>query len=462
MWARLSRIAGTTHDVWRTSQLYTFCLWLLTGLVLTAGNGLWLRATVAQTGPDLSKFDPDIYPAIDVGHAAPVLIRADESVQLEFMLACAFTLPSGDSCLPNATLFVARGHSNTFTSVALTEQNRDSLRVLTADLPATDVNGQGLRYYLEVREEQTGAQVRYPTVGIIEPLILPAFTPVYATAGTKLSPELVLHLPWGAGQTGVGIDQGPNQMTTSVDSFDVAPDGTLALLDHVNERVIVIGKDKQFRSFPVPVKGVGDITIDAQGRVTVLDLVGERAADSKVRIPQLYHFKPNGTLESKAPVFAMRPHRLSDDLAVPDMVNQRNVWPLHSNGQARSRNEQRQSRSRTQLLIQYLTDRQARFADTQRGLAFEVQSEQSLGAIPYFGRTQQGYVAVFEAHDYRIVWFDTQGRVLQDVIVPNHQYSVFNPHGRVGVDHTGGVYILGSTADGLNVHRVQGPSEVQQ
>jgi hypothetical protein len=448
---------------WFTGRVRRFSVWLIIGFVLALVNTMLFNGAFAQTGPDLDKFDPDLYPAIDVGHSAPVLVRSDEKVQLEFTFACGFALPSGERCHPEATLFVARGRSGEFAPVALTEQNRDSLRVLTAELPASDANGPGLRYYLEVREDQVGVRLRYPSAGVLEPTVRSAFTPMGLSAGQQMSPELVLRVPWGDGSEAVGLDQKPNKATLSVDAFDVAPNGTLALLDHVNTRVMLIDpRNHTFRSVAVLLKGVGDVEIDGQGQVTVLDLVGERSQNSKVKTPQLHRLGANGQLMASAPVFALRPTQLTEDATVLDMTDQREITPLNLAGQARSRDEQHQSRTQASLLVQFLTGSQARLADTKRGLAFELRADHDLGAIPYFARTGQSYVVAFESENLRLVWFDAQGHVLKDVVVPNRQSSVFNPTGRIGIDKTGAVYILGSTPEALEIHRVQGPREVTQ
>lgn len=452
----------TLAGIVRGRQLYRFVRWLLIGFVLAIGSVSVLGGVSAQSTPALNEFDPDTFPAIDIGHAAPVLLRTDQTVSLEFMFACGFALPMDAECVPQATLFVAHGAKGQFAPVKLTEEYRDSLRVLSARVRAVDNRGQALQYYLDVREEASGVRQRYPSTGAIEPTVLSEYTNVQLGAGKETSPEIVLRLPWGNGPKAVGIDQHPEQATVSADAFDVAPDGTLALLDEVNARVVVVDPEaKTFRSHAIPVQGVGDVRIDARGQVTVLDLVGKRAENSKARIPQLYTVGADGKLKTTAPVYTLRPYRLTDDATVIDMVAQQEVLALDTAGQPRSREEQRGSRIRTPLLVQFLDEHQVRFADMRHRLAFELRSGRTIGPISHFGRTANGYVAVFERQNFRVVWFDARGTVLNDVLVPNNHYSIFNPNGRVGVDKTGAVYLLGSTSNGIEIYRVPGPAEVQ-
>jgi hypothetical protein len=179
----------------RRRLLYQFVRWLIIGFMIAFGSVLVFGNVSAQSAPTLDEFDPDTFPAIDVGHAAPALVRADETVSLEFMFACAFALPSHEECTPQATLFVAYGVKGQFTPVALTEKFRDTLQVLSAQVPAADTRGQALRYYLEVWEEASGVRQLYPAAGAIEPTVIPQFTAVEVAAAQMVSPELVLRLP---------------------------------------------------------------------------------------------------------------------------------------------------------------------------------------------------------------------------------------------------------------------------
>jgi hypothetical protein len=103
------------------------------------------------------------------------------------------------------------------------------------------------------------------------------------------------------------------------------------------------------------------------------------------------------------------------------------------------------------------TVNEVRFADTKRGIAFEVHSVSPLGAITYFENTPQGYVAVFEADQLRAVWFDLTGNVLRDITLPREDYSEINSLGRIAVDSKGSLYILGSVKDGAEVRFVKAP-----
>ena len=341
----------------------------------------------------------------------------------------------------------------------LKEEFHDTLRVLTTEIPATDPKGETFRYYLQVSEQNTGINIRFPLSGAIEPSVFPNFQLIRLAEATPTSAEVLINIPWGEKSDEIGLEGRLEQAIVGADSFDIAADGTIALLDHVNGRMVLLSPPYlTFRSYPLALKGVGDVDIDESGKIAILDLVGEPTESSGVRVPQLYILRPTQGVEVVAPVFAQRPVGFTEGIKVIDGTD--TITPIDASGRILSREEQRDSRSRPQLLIQWLTDFQTRLADPGMSLAIEIQSDHPLGAVAHFSRFNQGYVVVFEWHDFQLVWFDENGLVLKNIEVLNNRYSVFNPKGRVSVDQTGTVYILGSTPLGLEIYRIKGPEEV--
>jgi hypothetical protein len=80
-------------------------LWLIFGFAIGWVSIALFNGVNAQSAVYLDRFDPDVHPAIDVGHTPPVLVRADEPVRLEFRFACGYELPNLQSYHPNTTLF---------------------------------------------------------------------------------------------------------------------------------------------------------------------------------------------------------------------------------------------------------------------------------------------------------------------------------------------------------------------
>ncbi|HZD22664.1 MAG TPA: hypothetical protein VE569_04590, partial [Acidimicrobiia bacterium] len=161
----------------------------------------------------------------------------EDLVSLEFDFACGYW-DTGTSCVPEGLLHV--GYGNEFSEVPLSEVDRDSLRVLVAEVPATDNAGGSLEYYLDVTDSVGGVSVRYPTTGAISPFV--AHNPVDVSLGTAehVPGDRILFFPWGADADSVGIDKGSEQATLGPQAIDVTPTGdALAILDGVNRRVVI-------------------------------------------------------------------------------------------------------------------------------------------------------------------------------------------------------------------------------
>jgi hypothetical protein len=242
----------------------------------------------------------------------------------------------------------------------------------------------------------------------------------------------------------------------------VAEDGRIALLDHVNGRVLIYDPAKQSLSsipLPFPLKTREDVQFDRNGQIAVFDRIGEPVGTSNAPVPQLYRLLPNGRVSSVVSVFAKIPSWLTKDLKVVDLADSKLVAPFSPSGAINSREAQRQKHL-AEFLVKGMTDTDYEFqlADTQKGIAFEVRSASPLGAISLFERTPHGYVAVFETDQFRAIWFDPSGEVMKDVILPNNnQYSEINPYGQVATDQYGSLYVLGSTERGIEVRFVKAP-----
>jgi len=74
-----------------------------------------------------------------------------------------------------------------------------------------------------------------------------------------------------------------------------------------------------------------------------------------------------------------------------------------------------------------------------------------------FEKTAQGYVAIFHSDTIRAVWFNSSGVVLQNVTLPNDQYSEVYFLSQVAIAQDGSIYVLGSTPGGIQVRFVKAP-----
>jgi hypothetical protein len=417
---------------------------------------------------NLNRFDPDLHPAIDVLHNAPELTRLDETVPLAFDFVCGYMFePPGFACNYEVTLFYTYGQSNEFTALPLKRAVEDEVEVWAAQLPAADAAGRSLRYYLQVYDPQIGLAVRYPLAGTFDVFTVTEFIPVEFPEQQAVQPgELVLALPWGSGPEAVGLQQRAGYPSREGPvAIAVAEDGRIALLDHVNGRILIYNPSEQsFASLPLPFQysQVGSaLQFDREGQLAVLDAYGgPGAASGNIRVPRIYRLNPDGSIRAVAPVFAALPGKINRDLEVLDDRDGRWLSPFGPNGEPNSRQAQREKRTQ-ELPYRYIENMDpyvSRFGDVAADLAFEVHSVSPLGAITDFERTPHGYLATFSSGDQiRAVWFDASGQVLQDVSLPNEQYSEVYFLTQVAIGQEGSIYVLGSTPRGVNVRFVPAP-----
>ena len=402
---------------------------------------------------------------IEVLHKEPLIARSDETIKLKFGFVCGYYMKvPGTQCNYIATLFFSYGEKNDFTSNPLQGDLRDEEGYWSATLPATNADGASLRYYLQVNDPQVGLEVRFPVEGTIDLFTVPTFIPIDLPAQKPVeSGELVLAVPWGSGSEAVGVvkregyplRQGPPAM-------DVTEDGRIALLDFINNRVLIYAsKDRSFTPIPLPFvyKSLGDLQFDRGGQLAILDGFGEPIDQPTVHIPRLYRMSSVGSIDKVAPVFVTYTYKLTRDLEVQDLSDWRLVSPFSPNGEVNSREEQRrrQNPALVYRFVENLDPYVARFGDVDAGLAFEMHSISPLGAIIYFEKTPQGYVVIFFADQIRAVWFNSSGNVLKDVTLPNDQYSEVEPYGQIAINQSGSLYVLGSTVKGIEVRFVKAP-----
>ncbi len=414
----------------------------------------------ARFVPDLSQYDPDIFQPIDVSHNPPMIARTDETVALIFSFANIFCMQFPVNCIPQGTLYYTYGNEGAFQAIPFVNQVVDGMESLTARLPAADPEGSSLRYYAEFAVPEVGYILRYPGAGTIDLFTTAEFIPVELSAENEVEPgEIVYDFFWGFGADKVrqatyeGYPQrvGPPAM-------DVADDGRIALMDPVNERIIIFDpSENSYSSFPMPFsyKFNGDVAFNRDGQLVVFDWVGEVEQAGIISIPQAYHLRVNGELDISTPVYVKFPAKISRYVEVLDYADARLVVPFDSQGKVKSREAQRQ-KDVWEFPLRYVDVQDpylARYADVQQGLAFEVYSVNPLGVLTEFAKTSQGYVLTFLVGDHiRAVWIDASGNVLKDVCLPNGQYSEINFYGQQAITLDGSVYIMGSTERGIEIH----------
>lgn len=189
-------------------------------------------------------------------------------------------------------------------------------------LPATDEAGRSLHYYAEFSFPEAGYIQRYPTAGTIDLFTTANFISVELPAENPVEPgDKVYTFYWS---------YGPNTVHTAEEGYirvgppalDVASDGRIALLNPVDNRVLIYDpRDEAYSSFPVPF-GVYpddvDLAFDQNDQLMVCDFYGKEVKEIPRDIPYCYRLLSDGTIGASVPVYANFPVKLTEDLKVLD------------------------------------------------------------------------------------------------------------------------------------------------
>lgn len=414
---------------------------------------------------DLSPYDPDIFPPIDIAHNPPLIARADETVELIFHTVNVLCMKLPVSCIPHGILHYTYGETGDFQTIPLAYEILEEMETLVARLPAADEEGESLRYYVEFSVPEAGYTQRYPGAGTIDLFTIDGFIPVELAVENAVKPgDIVYDFFWGYGPDKVRQGYYGEYLTrVGPPAMDVSDDGRIAILDPINERIVIfIPSESSYSSYLLPFANgyYSDLAFDQEGRLMVCDYQGEEVEETLGPDPYCYLLLLDGKLSESTPVYVRSPSKMTKDLKILDYSDSRLVAPFNSQGQANTREVQRQKQT-WELPFLYPKGQDpfvAQYADVKEGLAFEVRSGSPLGVITEFAKTPQGYIMTFSLGDrIRAVWIDPSGLVKKDVTLPKGTYSDINFYGQVAVGQDGSLYAMGSTERGIEIHYVGAP-----
>ena len=413
---------------------------------------------------DLSQYDPDIFQPIDVMHSPPMIAGVDDTVRLAFDLVnTIYCTELQRYCRLEPVLYYAYGDTEAYQTIPLTIENVNGMEPLVARLLATDQAGRPLRYYAEFAVPEAGYTLRYPVAGTIDLFATTNFIFIELPAENAVEPgDKVYDFFWGYGPDKVrqGIDQG-GRYIIAPPAMDVAEDGRIALMDPVNERVIIYNPNEEsYASFPLPFtyNNEGDLAFDQNGQLVIFDFAGEYVDDRFEPIRYCYRLLPDGNIDVATPIYVKFPSKITKDLKVLDQFDYRLVAPFNSKGEVNNREAQRQKQT-WEFPYRFVESEKgfdmytARFADLKEEVAFEVHSASGISGLVDFEKTPQGYLMIFDGFEQiRAVWIDPAGVILKDVTLPRGQYSELSLYGQVAVAQDGSLYVLGSTKRGIEIH----------
>jgi hypothetical protein len=270
----------------------------LAGLLL--GSGLAACVVLVSAGAiAIAQSTPaDPQAVLEASHLPPLLTIPGERVQLAFDVHCARegVADPEQSCPVVGSLYLRAGASGHFEAMPLQEVRSDGVRRLTAVVPSGTTNSRdGFEYYAEIDATDTGDRLRVPPgEGVtyhsysLRDVVEVELAPIALSAPRHGS--RIVSARWGDDSTDVGIEGGRSADPMGASSFDVAPDGSVMLLDEAHRRALRWTPGSRPTRIPLSISGrLADMTLGSDDSIYVLETVG-----SPARAPQVRKFGPAG------------------------------------------------------------------------------------------------------------------------------------------------------------------------
>jgi hypothetical protein len=270
--------------------------WPLAGFVLggLVGATLLTVNVVGASSPELAGATVNSFG--DILHTPPLLAQAGEPVELRYDVVCGQAKDEpGGTCSPKGSVFVRASGASDFVEQPL-EREPDGL--LSAEVSA---GGGGFDYYAEL-DNGRGETATLPEAAADAPQhVWPLASWATVDLGsehfgdTRSPSSVVSELTWGKGSQALGLDSGQEQSRIGPSAFDVAPDGSIVVLDQVNHRLSTLRPGQATLQLPIDFAGgEGDLAIGGDGTIYVLDAGGSQ--------PVVRSFSPAGALIAGTPL----------------------------------------------------------------------------------------------------------------------------------------------------------------
>ncbi|MGZ8793717.1 MAG: hypothetical protein ACXW0F_03630 [Gaiellaceae bacterium] len=201
-------------------------------------GGIVLTSVSAASGPTPAA------PGLDAVHIPPVLTRAGEPVTLRYAIVCA-PRDGGEPCNGSGSVYVRAGQSGGFQQLALKRGEDSSDGRYFVDLPREISSSRaGFSYYAILRDGANGTTITVPVGGEAAPQrsvplrdAAEVALGAHAFGRDRAPDERVVAAAWGGEPGETGLVGSRELGFVGPSSFDVAADGSVAVLDQVNARV---------------------------------------------------------------------------------------------------------------------------------------------------------------------------------------------------------------------------------
>src|SRR2546430_3272370 len=208
------------------------------GIVVGVIGGIGVAWRSVASGPT-----PAV-PGLDAVHVPPLLTRPGEPVTLRYAIVCA-PRDDGQPCEGSGSIYVRAGQTGLFRQLRLKRGAESRQGRYYAELPSEIASSRdGFSYYAVLRDGTGGVATTLPAGGEAAPQrsfplgdATEVDLGVHAFGADRAPDKRVVAAPWGSEPGEAGLAGSRELGFGGPSSFDVAPDGTVAMLDQVNGRV---------------------------------------------------------------------------------------------------------------------------------------------------------------------------------------------------------------------------------
>ena len=262
------------------------------GIVAGVIGGIALTSVSAASGPNPTT------PGVDAVHIPPVLTRAGEPVTLRYAIVCP-PRDDGEPCNGSGSVFVRAGESGPFRQLTLKRGEDSSEGRYFVNLPRELASSrEGFSYYAILRDGANAATITVPAGGGAAPQrsvplrdAAEVALGVHAFGRGRAPDERVVEASWGSEVGEAGLVGSREFGFVGPSSFDVAVDGSVAVLDQVNGRVQRWSRPGVKATSVEVSGGLADFALEPGGVMDVLE------PPSRVSpAPILRSFRGDGTL----------------------------------------------------------------------------------------------------------------------------------------------------------------------
>lgn len=434
------------------------------GIVAGVIGGIALTSVPAAGGPAFAQ------PALDAVHIPPVLTLAGERVRLRYAIVCA-PRDDGEPCDGSGSVFVRAGQSGPFRQLALKRGEDSSDGRYFVDLPGEIASSRaGFSYYAVLRGGMNGAEITVPAGGEAAPqrsfpLGAAADVPlgVHVFGRGRAPDERVVAAAWGSEVRQAGLVGSRELGFVGPSSFDVAADGSVAVLDQVNTRVERWSRSRVTATAVEVSGGLADFALEPDGTMDVLE-----PPSRVVPAPMLRSFRGDGTLRWAQRLSDRTWAKLAAGLAGPIVQQQPSEqWlPVAEHGAALSRAAQaergrvgRPFANGREVVVERVGTGELRLAELAGDgvvRSWRVTSATALGEVQLAEPCGNHLVVVTKTYtddrsEYVALVLDRSG-VVSSIAVESLEWAESAPLARFRLAGAS-LYRLGSTRAGLFVDR---------